>query len=85
MRPLSLIALLLLAACTQSAASRVDERTFRIEGPPCTSCGAAPDRRLAAKVCPSGYYILDSQTHKGGPDRATDEPNDMTVWMIRCI
>jgi hypothetical protein len=88
MRILLLSALLLvplLAACTESAASRVDERTFKIEGPPMASESEGPNRRLAARICPKGYRIIDSETHKGGADRATDEDLPVTTWKIRCI
>jgi hypothetical protein len=85
MRPLLVLALLLLAACTEASASRVDENTFRIEGPPCASCGNGPNERMANKVCPKGYYVLGSETHKGGVDRAIDEDNPMTIWTIHCI
>src|SRR5207302_629431 len=50
MRPLVLLALLALAspslvACYQSYASRVDDRTFRIEGPEVPGGSHAPNRR----------------------------------------
>jgi hypothetical protein len=86
MRPLLLLSLLLLAACTEATASRVDDRTFRIEGPGVPGGSEAPNRRLANRVCPKGYRVLDSESHKGGPDRATDDHDTiMTVWTIRCI
>jgi len=86
MRPLVLLsALLLLAACTEATASRVGERTFKIEGPAMSIDSEAPNRRLAARLCPKGYRVVDSERHKGGPDRATDEQNAMTIWTIRCI
>jgi hypothetical protein len=85
MRPLLLLTVLLLAACTEATASRVDDRTFRIEGPGVPGGSEGPNRRLASRVCPKGYRVLDSETHKGGPDRATDDLNEMTVWTIRCI
>src|SRR5206468_8351584 len=55
MRPLVLLALLALAspglvACSQSYASRVDDRTFRIEGPEVPGGSDAPNRRLADKL-----------------------------------
>lgn len=80
-----LLLLPLLAACTESTASRVDERTFKIEGPPMAGGSAGPNRRLAARICPKGYRVVDSETHKGGPDRATDEDLPVTIWRIRCI
>jgi hypothetical protein len=88
MRPLLAVLLLLtplLAACTEATASRVDERTFRVEGPPMALNSDAPNKRLASRICPKGYRVLNSETHKGGPDRATDEDMPMTIWTIRCI
>jgi hypothetical protein len=85
MRPLLVFALLLLAACTQSSASRVDERTFRVESPPMAIGGEAANRHLANRLCPKGFYVVDTRTQKGGPDRATDEQNPMEIWTIRCI
>jgi len=85
MRPLSLLFLMLLAACTESTASRVDERTFRIEDPGIPGGSEAPNRRMANRLCPKGYRVLDSESHKGGADRVIDDPNIMTVWTIRCL
>jgi len=89
MRPLVLILLALtLVACTEASASRVDERTFRIEGPPMGIASDAPNQRLANRVCPKGYRVLDSASYKGGPDRAHYESGDAgttAVWTIRCI
>jgi hypothetical protein len=85
MRALTVLVLLLLAACTEATASRVDERTFRIEGPEMGILSDAPNRRIATRVCPKGYRVLDSATHKGGADRATDSTDNVTVWTIRCI
>src|SRR3954465_3360046 len=82
MRPLLLLTVLLLAACTEATASRGGERTFRTEGPGVPGGSEGPNRRLASRVCPKGYRVLDSETHKGGPDRATDDLNEMTVWTI---
>ena len=85
---LLIVAMLLLAACTEATASRVDERTFKIEGPPMGLDSDAPNRRLANRVCPKGYRVLESRSHKGGPDRAAYSGGDgdlTTVWTIRCI
>ena len=77
--------MLLLAACTEATASRVDERTFKIEGPELGTISDAPNRRLASRLCPKGYRVLESQDNKGGPNRATDSTDTMTVWTIRCL
>jgi hypothetical protein len=79
---------LTLVACTEASASRVDERTFRIEGPAMGIASDAPNQRLASRVCPKGFRILDTANHKGGSDRAHYEAGDAgstTVWTIRCI
>ena len=87
MRPLFLLLLvLLLPACTEAAASRVGERTFRIEDSGVPGGSEGPNKRQAARVCPKGYRVLDSESHKGGADRATDDHDTtVTVWTIRCI
>jgi hypothetical protein len=89
MRPVVLILLaLLLAACTEASASRVDERTFRVEGPALGIDTDAPNRRLANRLCPKGFRVLETASHKGGPDRLHYEAGDAgstTVWTIRCI
>lgn len=86
MRYLVLVGLsLFVVGCTEATASRIDERTFEIEGPSMGIMSDAPNRRLASRVCPHGYRVLDSESHKGGLDRATDDPNTTTVWKIRCI
>jgi hypothetical protein len=88
MRCFVVLALLLLAACTQATASAVDSRTFRIEGPAMGIESDAPNRRLASRICPGGYRVLDSASQAGGSDRAAYQAGDtstMTVWTIRCI
>ena len=85
MRPFILLIALLLAACTEATASRGDERTFKIEGPGRGIASDAPNQRLANRLCPRGYRVLDSESHRGGPDRATDSTDIMTTWTIRCI
>jgi hypothetical protein len=85
MRAVLVLAMLLLAACTEATLSKIDERTFKIEGPGIPGGSDAPNKRLAAKACPNGYRVLDSASHRGGPDRAIDSYDIMTVWTIRCL
>jgi hypothetical protein len=86
MRPLILVgAMLLLAACTEATASRVDDKTFKIEGPGMGMTSDAPNQRIANRICPKGYRVLDSKTQAGGPDRATDSTDRSTIWTIRCL
>ncbi len=85
MRSAIFLVVLVLAACTEATASRVDERTFKIQGPELGTASDAPNQRLANRLCPRGYRVLDSRSNKGGPDRVTDSTDIMTVWTIRCI
>jgi hypothetical protein len=85
MRPEILLVVLLLAACTEATASRVDERTFKIQGPELGVASDAPNQRLANRLCPKGYRVLGSESHKGGTDRVTDSTDFTTTWTIRCI
>ena len=85
MRWLVMIGLVAVAACTQATASRVDDRTFRIEGPGIPGGSDAPNRRLAARLCPQGYRVIDNITRNNSPDGYLDEPGVFTNWTIRCI
>ena len=85
MRVFAMIALLALAACTQSTASRIDDRTFRIEGPAIPGGSDAPNQRLAARLCPNGYRVLDSVERRNTPDNFQDEFGIFTIWTIRCV
>ena len=81
MRRLVLAPLLLLVACTaQSQATKIDDRTYRIEGPGVPGGAEAPNRRLAVRVCPGGYRVLDSTRFKRDVGEGT-----FTNWVIRCL
>jgi hypothetical protein len=87
MRRLLLLATLLLApgalACCgamQSSATKLDDRTFKIEGPGVPGGAEAPNRRTAERVCPGGYRVLDSTRFKVDPAEGT-----FTNWVIRCL
>ena len=85
MRASLLIAALALAGCTESSISRIDSRTFLIESAGIPGGSEAPNRRLAERVCPGGYRVVDKTVHQGTPDRARDEPGVFTNWTIRCL
>ncbi len=86
MRVLAVIALLALAACSQATVSRLDNRTFRIEGPGVPGGSDAPNRRMAARLCPNGYRVLDSIERRNTPDGYRDDIGSVfTNWTIRCI
>jgi hypothetical protein len=69
-----------LTACTQAFGSRLDDRTFRIEGPQIPGGSDAPNRRLAERLCPKGYRLLDEKRFK--PD---EQSQLATYWTIRCL
>jgi hypothetical protein len=85
-----LIALLLasggLASCAamQSSATKIDDRTYKIEGPPVPGGAEAPNRRLATRICPGGYRVLDSTRSKEGCADGC-EAAISTNWTIRCL
>jgi hypothetical protein len=82
------LAALALTACAGNDAqmTRIDARTFKIESPEIPGGSAAPNRRLAQQLCPNGYRLLNEDAHKGGPDRAIyDQQNITTIWFVRCL
>jgi len=86
--PLSLVAVLL-AGCggpNEAEAVRIGERTFRIESPAIAGGAVGPNQRLAQKLCPSGYRVLNETANKGGLDRADwYEHGETTIWVVKCI
>jgi hypothetical protein len=82
----ALLALAGLASCgaMQSQGTKIDERTYRIEGPGVPGGAEAPNRRLAEHLCPGGYRVLDSTRSKEGcSDGCTGATS--TNWVIRCL
>jgi len=74
-----------LISCTpQSYATKIDDRTYRIEGAGVPGGADAPNRRTAERVCPGGYRVLESTRHKeGGLDGSNAAIS--TDWVIRCL
>jgi hypothetical protein len=64
----------------KAGATKIDDRTFRIEGPGVPGGAEAPNRRTAERVCPGGYRLLDSTRFKVDPTEGT-----YTNWVIRCL
>jgi hypothetical protein len=85
MRTLLLITTLALVACTESSISKIDNRTYLIESAGIPGGSEAPNRRLAERVCPGGYRVVEKTLHQNTPDRARDEPGIFTNWTIRCL
>jgi hypothetical protein len=83
---LLLLASAVLASCNplQSTATKIDDRTFRVEGPGVPGGAEAPNRRTAERVCPGGYRVLDSTRHKEGAADGSDAAIS-TTWVIRCL
>jgi hypothetical protein len=85
MRPLLLLTLLSLAGCIQPTLSKIDYRTYEISSGGIPGGSDAPNRRLAAQVCPEGYRVITSISHNNTPDRYREEPGIFTTWTIRCL
>jgi len=93
MRYWPLLLLAMLAACSQATASKIDARTFSINGPVVAGGSDGPDQRLADKICPKGYRIVDHNSFVGGAtslsDRGahadTENQGVSTNWTIRCL
>ncbi|HXC30045.1 MAG TPA: hypothetical protein VNV38_18965 [Stellaceae bacterium] len=73
----------------QSDFVRIGDHTFRIEGPSIAGGAVGPNQRMAQQLCPGGYRVLSSDSHRGGVDRATlNDANSMgitTIWVVKCI
>jgi hypothetical protein len=82
MHRMLLLAVLALAACSESQASRVaiDDRTFKIEGPPFASGIVGPNRRMAEQICPKGYRLLNEEKERRDINWGT-----VVTWTIRCL
>jgi hypothetical protein len=87
----ALMAILLLApsgltCCTaQSQATKLDDRTFKVEGPGVPGGAEGPNRRLAERLCPGGYRVLDSERFKTSSGDFGDTADIHTNWTIRCL
>jgi hypothetical protein len=76
------LALLALTACSESQATRIDYRTYRIEGPPTPGGDTGANRRLGNRLCPNGYRVLDESRDRPDP---TGQLGISMVWTIQCI
>ena len=76
MRVMFVLSLLVLAGCVQPTISKINYRTYRIESGGVPGGSDAPNRRIAAQVCPNGYRVMDETSHQNTPDRARDEIGD---------
>ena len=68
-----------------SSAMKVDDRTFKIEGPGVPGGADAPNRRTAERVCPGGYRVLDRQRFKNSSGEFGGDSAVYTNWVIRCL
>ena len=72
-------------AAQSSSAMKVDDRTFKIEGPGVPGGANAPNRRMAERVCPGGYRVLDQQRFKDDSQGLGGDSAVYTNWVIRCL
>ncbi|HJU15394.1 MAG TPA: hypothetical protein VJ770_02895 [Stellaceae bacterium] len=82
---LCLAAVVAIAGCTEATVTELGNHTFRIEGPGVPGGSTVPNQRMAARMCPDGYRVLDQKVRNNTPDGYSDEPGVFTNWTIRCI
>jgi hypothetical protein len=93
MRYWPIFVLAALAGCSSATASKVDTRTFSINGPIVPGGSEGPDARLAEKICPKGYRVINEMSFQGGSTSLSDRgahadmenPGVATNWTIRCL
>lgn len=78
-------AMLALAGCTKATASRIDDRTLRIEGPGLPSGSTETNRCVAERVCPKGYRGLKELERRNTSDGPRSEEGIFTNRTIRSI
>jgi hypothetical protein len=64
----------------EASATKLDDRTFRIEGPGVPGGAEAPNRRMALRLCPGGYRVLDQLRYTRDISYGIS-----TDWIIRCL
>ena len=85
MRRLLVFSLVILAGCSEAFTSKIDNRTYRIEGPGVPGGSSEPNRREAQRLCPKGFRVLNEEVHRNTTDRANDENGMYTNWTVRCL
>jgi hypothetical protein len=77
---------LAVAGCTEATASRLGDHTYLIQGPGIPGGSTGPDQRVASRLCPGGYRVVNSLERRNTPDGYSYEPNGVyTTWTIRCL
>jgi hypothetical protein len=93
MRYWPILILAALTGCSSATASKVDATTFSINGPVVPGGSNGPDARLAERICPKGYRVLNETALAGGSASLSDRgahadmenPGISTNWTIRCL
>jgi hypothetical protein len=80
-----LILALAIAGCTEAKVTELGNHTFHIEGPGVPGGSTVPNQRLAVRVCPEGYRVLNETVRRNTPDGYSEEPGIYTNWTIRCL
>ncbi len=77
---------LAIAGCASTTVNKVDYRTFTVQDTGVPGGSSAPDRRVAAQLCPSGYRVLDERIRNGTRDGYSEDRGEVfTSWTIRCL
>jgi len=77
---------LAIAGCETATISKVDYRTFTVRDSGVPGGSTAPNRRVAAQLCPSGYRVLDQHERRNTRDGYSEDNGEVfTQWTIRCL
>jgi hypothetical protein len=82
---LLLLGLVVVAGCSEAQSSRIDNRTYAIQGPGVPGGAEGPNRREAMRRCPKGYRVISSSERRNTPDGYADEEGVFANWTIRCL
>jgi hypothetical protein len=77
---------LAIAGCASATVSKLDYRTFAVQDSGVPGGSDAPNRRVAAQLCPSGYRVLNERIRNGTRDGYSEDRGEVfTTWTIRCL
>jgi hypothetical protein len=87
-RLLPLLVVLALSGCfpEEPTATPAGYRTYQLQGAGVPGGSTDPDRRMAQRLCPDGYRVLDEVVRRNTPDGYSEARGEVfTNWTIRCL
>jgi hypothetical protein len=84
----ALLSLLVLPGCfpEEATATPAGYHTYVLQGPGVPGGSTEPDVRMAERLCPDGYRVVNQVVRNGTPDGYSEERGEVfTNWTIRCL